>query len=63
MKKEDEAYEPYMKVLNDMVSMLDKVRKSGTQFYFNELDDNHEAINFARSVNPDFDEVLKNISY
>ena len=63
MKKEDEAYEPYMKVLNDMVSMLDKERKSGTQIYFNELDDNNKAINFARSANPDFDEVLKNISY
>ena len=50
-----------MKVLNDMVSMLDKEGKSGTQIYFNELDDNHKAINFSRSANPDFDEVLKNI--
>jgi hypothetical protein len=46
-----------------MAIMLDNERKGGMQFYFNELDAEHEAIIFAKSVNPDFDEVLKNILY
>lgn len=62
-KTDGEDYEPYMEGLNNMVTALDKQRKEGTQFYFNELDANHEAIQFARSVNPDFDEVLNNIPY
>lgn len=61
--EEGEAYEPYMKGLKEMVTMLDEERKAGTAFYFNELAPDHEALEFARSVNPDFDEVLKNISY
>lgn len=38
---------------------VDKDRKSGTPYYFNELKPDHEAIKFARSVNPNFDDVLK----
>lgn len=62
-KEEGAAFEPYMQGLKDMATMLDNERKGGMQFYFNELDAEHEAIIFARSVNPDFDEVLNNIPY
>lgn len=62
-KVDGEAYGPYVQGLKDMGASLEQQRKDGTEFYFNELDANHEAIKFARSVNPDFDEVLKNINY
>jgi quercetin dioxygenase-like cupin family protein len=63
IKENGAAFEPYMQGLKDMAIMLDNERKGGMQFYFNELDAEHEAIIFAKSVNPDFDEVLKNILY
>ena len=62
-KEEGEAYEPYMKGLQEMKIMLDEERANGNAFYFNELKSDHPAILFARSVNPDFDEVLENIDY
>jgi len=62
-KEEGEAYEPYMKGLQEMKVMLDEERANGNAFYFNELKPDHPAILFARSVNPDFDEVLENIDY
>ena len=62
-KKKGEAYEPFIKGLNKMKVSLDKERAKGNKFYFNELKPDHPAIVFARSVNPNFDEVLKNIRY
>jgi len=62
-KEKGEAYGPYIKGLNEMKVTLDKERAEGTKFYFNELKPDHPAILFARSVNPNFDEVLKNINY
>ncbi|MBK8291039.1 MAG: cupin domain-containing protein [Flammeovirgaceae bacterium] len=62
-KEAGENYEPYMKGLKEMVQTLDQERANGNPFYFNELKADHPAILFARSVNPDFDEVLKNIPY
>lgn len=62
-KEEGEGYEPYMKGLNDLVAMLDEERAGGAHFYFNELNPDHEAIKFAREVNPDFDKVLEGIKY
>ena len=62
-KEEGAAFEPYMQGLKDMLTMLDNERKGGMQFYFNELDAEHEAIQFTRSVNPNFDEVLNNNPY
>ena len=62
-KEEGAAFEPYMQGLKDMLTMLDHERKGGMQFYFNELAPDHEANQFARSVNPYFDEVLNNIPY
>ena len=47
-----------MQGLKDMAQDLDSQRKDGGIFYFNELPEDHAAIQFARSVNPDFDEVL-----
>ncbi len=61
--EEGEAYEPYMKGLEEMKTMLDEERANGSEFYFNELKADHPAIIFARSVNPDFDAVLENIEY
>jgi quercetin dioxygenase-like cupin family protein len=62
-KEEGADYEPYMEGLRSMVSELDEERENGTAFYYNELDDAHPAIQFARSVNPDFDSVLQSIQY
>lgn len=62
-KTEGEAYGPYVQGLKDMGASLEAQRKAGTEFYFNELDADHEAIKFARSVNPDFDKVLNSIKY
>ena len=42
-----------------MQSATDKDRKKGAVFYYNELKPDDPAIAFARSVNPDFDSVLK----
>ena len=62
-KEEGAGYDPYMKGLRQMVDQLDSERSNGTPFYFNELPEDHEAIAFARSVNPDFDAVLESINY
>jgi quercetin dioxygenase-like cupin family protein len=56
--KPEEAYAPYVKGLQDMAASLDKDRESGGVYYFNGLEEEHAAIKFARSVNPDFDKVL-----
>ena len=62
-KGDGEGYEPYMKGLKEMQAMVDEQRQDGMEFYYNELPEDHEALEFARSVNPDFDEVLNNIPY
>ncbi len=62
-KKEGENYESFTKGTQNLVTMLDKERTNGVEFYFNELDAGHPAIIFAREVNPDFESVLQNIKY
>lgn len=62
-KQKGEAYEPFMNGLKKMKGSLDKERADGTPFYYNALKADHPAIVFAKSVNPKFDEVLKNIKY
>jgi quercetin dioxygenase-like cupin family protein len=62
-KEEGENYETYMKGLLEVKETMNKDREAGSPFYYNELKPDHPAILFARSVNPDFDTVLKNISY
>jgi hypothetical protein len=42
-----------------MQATVDKDRKSGGVYYYNDLKPNDPAIAFARRVNPAFDDVLK----
>lgn len=53
-------YDVFSRGLKAMQSSTDKDRKAGKmQFYYSELKPNDPAIAFARSVNPNFDTVLK----
>lgn len=59
-KGENTDYDIFNRGLKSMQASTDKERKEGKiQFYFNELKPDHPAIVFARSVNPNFDDVLK----
>lgn len=60
-KAPNDGYETFNQGIRSMQAAVDKERKEGTAFYYNALAPNHPAIAFARSVNPDFDAVLKNI--
>ena len=62
-KKKGEAYKPFIDGLNKMKATLEKDMAKGEKFYFNQLAPDHPAIVFAKSVNPKFDDVLKNIRY
>lgn len=62
-KKKGEAYAPFISGINKMKATLEKERAGGAAFYYNALKSDHPAIVFAKSVNPKFDEVLKNIKY
>jgi quercetin dioxygenase-like cupin family protein len=57
-REDGSDYEPYVQGLREMATDLDGQRRDGTPFYFSELEPDHEAIQFARSVNPEFDQVL-----
>lgn len=63
LKGKTDSYDNFNKGLKSMQVSLDKERKSGVPFYFNELKPDHPAVVFARSVNPNFDAVLKSIKY
>jgi len=54
-----DSYEVFNKGIRAMQTTVDKERKGGAPFYYSELKPDHPAILFARSVNPQFDEVLK----
>lgn len=62
-KAPDDGYQTFNAGIKSMQAAVDKERKAGDPFYFNALAPNHPAIIFARSVNPDFDTLLKNIKY
>ena len=62
-KKKGEAYAPFVKGIKKMKADVEKQKAGGEPFYFNALKPDHPAMLFARSVNPKFDEVLKNIKY
>lgn len=62
-KQKGDGYESFVKGIKKMKETVDKERANGGTFYYNELKPDHPAIIFARSVNPNFDEVLKNIRY
>lgn len=58
-KGESTSYDIFNGGIRAMRSATDKDRKTGMPFYYNELKPDDPAIAFARSVNPDFDSVLK----
>nr|WP_295108160.1 cupin domain-containing protein [uncultured Caulobacter sp.] len=53
------SYDIFNRSIKAMQSMTDKERKAGAAFYYNELKPDDPALAFARSVNPNFDAVLK----
>ena len=57
-KQANDGYGPFHKGIKSMQATVDKQRKGGSPFYYNELKPDHPAITFARSVNPKFDDVL-----
>ena len=60
-KGEGENYEAFNKGIRSMQELVDAEKKNGVAFYYNALKADHPAIQYARSVNPDFDSVLANI--
>jgi quercetin dioxygenase-like cupin family protein len=55
-----QTYDSFNKGLTKVQGEIEAQHKKGTPFYFSELKPDHPAVVFARSVNPDFDAVLKN---
>jgi len=62
-KKATDGYKPFMEGLTKMKSKFEKDRSEGALFYFNALRPDHPAVVFAKSVNPNFDAVVKSIPY
>ena len=62
-KAPNDGYQTFNDGIRSMQAAVDKDLKAGAAYYYNALAPNHEAIAFARSVNPDFDAVLKNIKH
>lgn len=62
-KQPGEGYASYMAGLAKTKATIEKERAGGEPFYYNALRPDHPAIVFAKSVNPHFDDVLKNIKY
>lgn len=53
------SYDIFNRGIKAMQSSVDKDRKNGSPFYYSELKPDDPAIAYARSVNPNFDAVLK----
>ena len=58
-KRDGENYESFVTGIGEMAEKLDGEMKEGEPFYYHQLSDDHPAIEFARSKNPDFDQVLE----
>lgn len=58
-KGENKSYDTFNRGIKAMQASVDADRKKGMAFYYNELKPDDPAIAFARSVNPNFDAVLK----
>lgn len=58
-KQGREDYAGFHSGIKSMQSNVDADRKKGGVYYFNEIKGDHPALTFARSVNPNFDSVLK----
>jgi hypothetical protein len=56
-----QTYESFHRGLQKVQGEIDVQHKKGVPFYFDELKPDHPAVLFARSVNPDFDAVLRGI--
>ncbi len=54
----DLDYELYTTDIRSMAGELDQQLSEGMEFYFHQLPADHEAIQFARQHNPNFDEIL-----
>jgi quercetin dioxygenase-like cupin family protein len=53
------SYDIFNRGIKAMQASVDKDRKNGSPFYYSELKPDDPAIAYARSVNPNFDVVLK----
>ena len=51
-------YESYTMDIRDLAEQLDQEMSEGSVFYYHQLPPDHEAIQFAREHNPDFDQIL-----
>ncbi len=58
-KQGREDYTTFYSGIKSMQANVDADMKKGGVYYFNQLKGDHPAITFARSVNPNFDSVLK----
>ncbi|UTP38228.1 cupin domain-containing protein [Phenylobacterium sp. LH3H17] len=58
-KGENKDYDVFNRGIKAMQASVDKDRKNGAPFYYSELKPDDPAIAYARSVNPNFDAVLK----
>ena len=58
-KREGDTYDAFVKGISEMAQSLDAQMEEGEPFYYYQLSDDHPAIEFAKSKNPDFDEVLE----
>ncbi|MBL8556559.1 MAG: cupin domain-containing protein [Phenylobacterium sp.] len=58
-KGENKDYDVFNRGIKAMRAATDKDRRNGAAFYYSELKPDDPAIAFARSVNPNFDAVLK----
>jgi quercetin dioxygenase-like cupin family protein len=53
------SYDVFNRGIKAMQASVEKDRKAGSPFYYSELKPDDPAIAYARSVNPNFDAVLK----
>lgn len=60
-KGESTDYKVFNEGIKEMAANVDADRKKGGAYYYDVLEEDHPAIKFARSVNPDFDAVLAQI--
>ena len=51
-------YESYTSDIRSLAEQLDQEMSEGSVFYYHQLPPDHEAIQFAREHNPNFDEIL-----
>jgi quercetin dioxygenase-like cupin family protein len=58
-KQGREDYTTFYSGIKSMQANVDADRKKGGVYYFSDIKGDHPALTFARSVNPDFDKVLK----